>query len=107
MIKVHCRTNLDLSYEEWPVEMPSVPNVGDHIQSKVKHKHFQLELKVCRVTWKYYDWDKSWVPEIELHMTSFHQGLPAPSGSDASSGSIVAFYHWYAPLVGRTVGAFI
>lgn len=106
-IKVRCRTNLDLSYEEWPTELPALPKVGDHIASKTKHGHFRLELAVCRVTWEYSEFDKEYLPIIELHMTSFHRGLPVRSSKTAETGSIVAFYDWYAPLVGRTPSAFI
>lgn len=112
MIRVYCRTNLDLSHEEWPDYLPVVPSVGDHIRSKVKHGTFQLELEVHSVTWVFMknaltpQERDCWVPEIELHMTSFHRGLPAKH-PHAATGSITAFYEWYAPLVGRSVGAFI
>lgn len=107
MIEVHCRTNLDLRGETWPTELPAVPNVGDRIQSATKHHDFQLQLEVCAVTWKSYNNGTRWYPEIELHMTSFQRSLPTPAGSKAEKGSIVAFYHWYAPLVGSIPGAFI
>jgi hypothetical protein len=107
-MRVTCRTNLDLSNEEWPDELPAVPRVGDYIQSATKHAtkhgHFQLELQVCRVTWQ--STRIGWVPEIELHMTQFQRGLPAKS-PEAADGSITAFYEWYAPLVGREASAFI
>lgn len=102
---VHCRTNLDLANEKWPTDMPVVPNVGDHIQSKTKWGVFQLTLKVVRVTWKYSDY-YDWYPEIELHMTDFQCGLPCSKGKDCT-GSIRAFYEWYAPLIGRSVSSFI
>lgn len=108
---VYCRTNLDLANEEWPTNMPAVPNVGDHIQSAVKHGVFQLTLEVVRVTWKqtnsgYSNSGNYWYPEIELHMTDFQRGLPCSKGNDCK-GSILAFYEWYAPLVGRNVRDFI
>jgi hypothetical protein len=105
-MQVHCHTNLDLFNEEWPSELPAVPNVGDHIQSRTKHGHFQLELKVCRVTWEYNENASAYVPKIELHMSDWMKGLPSKR-KGAANGSITAFYEWYAPLVGRSVGAFI
>ena len=114
MIKVHCRTNLDLRGEQWPSDMPAIPRVGERIQSMTKWGTFQLTLEVVAVTWEHsivHDWDinkeaKVWVPSIELHMTSFHRGLPCRSGK-GETGSIRAFYEWYAPLVGRDVSSFI
>lgn len=105
MIPVHCRTNLDLSNEEWPEFLPAIPNVGDRIRSNVKHGVFQLELEVVGVTWKRTDRD-GWIPEIEMHMTSWQRQLTSKN-PEASKGSITAFYEWYAPHVGRSVGAFI
>lgn len=88
---VHCRTNLDLSGELWPIELPALPNIGDLIQSITKWGVFQLRLKVVRITWKSrYDYE-DWYPEIELH----------------TDESIREFYEWYAPLVGRSVSSFI
>jgi hypothetical protein len=34
MIKIFCHTNLDLRDEEWPTELPAVPQVGQRIASK-------------------------------------------------------------------------
>lgn len=108
MIHVCCHTNLDLSREEWPTSMPAVPQVGDLIQSKVKHKKdFQLELEVRSITWKYDNLRYEWYPHIELHMSKFHGMLMPRTNKDAAQGSIIAFYDWYAPLVGRSPGAFI
>lgn len=109
-MKVYCRTNLDLSNEQWPDELPALPNVGDHIQSLTKHNHFRLELQVVRITWKYHDYHETWIPEIELHMTDFQRSWrPSKNTQEegACQGSITAFYEWYAPKVGRSVGAFI
>lgn len=106
-MKVVCRTNLDLR-EQWPDQLPTLPNIGDHIQSRTKHGIFQLSLRVCRITWRWSDspmWN-DWYPEIELHMTEFQQGLPCSLGPE-SKGSLVAFYEWYAPLVGKHKSAFI
>lgn len=94
MIRIHCRTNLDLSNEEWPTALPALPCIGDYIQSGVSHNGFQLQLKVVSVTWrKGSGLNGTWYPEIELH--------------DGRSRSIKEFYEWYAPLVGRKVEAFI
>lgn len=109
-MKVICRTNLDLRNEEWPDELPEVPRVGDYITSATKRGTFQLELKVVRVTWKKVDsWSKpngEWLPIVELHMTDWQRHLTS-STEGVGQGSITAFYEWYAPAVGTTVGAFI
>lgn len=108
MIRVYCHTNLDLANEKWPTELPAVPRVGEEIQSKRNHPfHFNLSLQVVRVRYEFSEHANEWIPHIELHMTEFQKRLPAPPNSDAETGSIVAFYHWYAPLVGRSVGSFI
>lgn len=119
MIRIFCRTNLDLHNETWPFMLPAVPNVGDLIESRTLHigrKEFRLRLQVARIIWKYkqagtYVYgpvaEDGYYPEIELGLAEFHKLLPAPAGSDAETGSLVAFYHWYAPLVGKTVSSFI
>ena len=94
-MRVVCRTNLDLHGEIWPTELPALPNVGDLIQSNQKWGVFQLRLKVIRITWKRYNIEHNWYPEIELHD---HWAQPR---------SITEFYEWYAPLVGKTVSSFI
>ena len=118
-MRVVCNTNLDLTGEEWPSEMPCCPRVGDLIQSNTMWGRFQLELEVVSVTWKksnraYHmvlDYsDQSWVPHIVLHTTSWHKKLVcrrSEQGCTCSPGSITAFYEWYAPLVGKSVGSFI
>lgn len=107
MLRVVCHTNLDLSHEEWATTMPCVPAVGHTIVSRTVHdRGFQLELRVTAIEWKYDSILKEWVPKIELHMTDWQCRLPA-SREGAAVGSIVAFYEWYAPKVGRTVSAFI
>lgn len=111
MIEVHCRTALDLRGEVWPTMLPEVPRVGDHIQSATKRGEFKLELEVVRVTWRHRKDDTDfghdrWYAHVELHMTSFHKGLPCSKGA-GSVGSIRAFYEWYAPIVGTTASAFI
>jgi hypothetical protein len=110
-MKIICTTNLDLRGEQWPDELPSVPRVGDRIQSATRWKrssgYFQLELQVVSVTWKK---GLEWVPVIELHMTDFQRRLECrrkSDGCDCCTGSITAFYEWYAPLVGKSVGSFI
>ncbi|MBT3298698.1 hypothetical protein HN385_07240 [archaeon] len=97
MYKVKCHTNLDLFNEEWPTSLPSIPRVGDRIDSIIDHRDFRLSLEVVSVHWKYVsgfsnDTDE-YVPYIELH--------------DYRRRSIKEFYEWYAPLVGKTVGSFI
>lgn len=96
MIKVLVRTNLDLFNEQWPEVLPAVPNVGDRIQSRTRWDGgFQLTLEVYSVTWQYSEHLKEWRPEVELHIPKIR------------NWSITEFYEWYAPKVGRTVGAFI
>jgi len=101
MIKVNCRTNLDLAHaEEWPTELPAVPNIGHKIQSKHKwQNNFQLVLEVVDVRWEYVEGyvknDDSYKPFIELHIPRYR------------NQSISDFYEWYAPLVGRRASSFI
>lgn len=66
-MKVHCRTNLDLSWaESWPDELPTRPMLGDIIQSRTTWgpRKIQLELKVVALTWRYVH---SFIPEIKDH----------------------------------------
>ena len=110
-IKVICRTNLDLFGEVWPSILPAVPRVGDLIRSSTTHGLFKLELEVVRVTWipvysKTSNQVEEYLPEIELGMSSMHRMLPCLSGK-GETGSVIAFYEWYAPLVGRSVSSFI
>ena len=97
MIKVHCRTNLDLDPAEiWPTELPAVPRVGDLIQSATKWRNgFQLRLEVMSVTWKTGSEGCGWWPEVELHIRR------------SSNYTLTGFYEWYAPKVGCSVSAFI
>jgi hypothetical protein len=37
MIPISCKCNLDLANESWPTALPTVPRVGDQIESKTKH----------------------------------------------------------------------
>jgi hypothetical protein len=119
-MRVTCRTNLDLRGERWPDELPCLPNVGDQIESATRWGSFRLSLKVVAIRWKYRaydcdslsDYENRWYPEIELHMTDYQMGLQPKnyspdSKTGAQPGSIVAFYDWYAPLVGKTTGSFI
>lgn len=107
MIPVVCHTNLDLAYEEWPEELSALPHIGDIIESAVvRCNDFRLTLQVCSIRWRYNKNNNEWHPHIELHMTDFQKRLPSKSGR-GETGSIVAFYEWYAPLVGRTVSSFI
>jgi hypothetical protein len=107
-MKVICRTNLDLYGEQWPSELPALPNVGDIIESAMRWENdFVLQLQVCCITWIYSKSALSWIPEIELHMTSWQKMLTSTTNTKAAKGSIYAFYEWYAPKVGKTVGNFI
>jgi hypothetical protein len=94
MIKVICQTNLDLSHEQWPSELPALPHVGDWIQSATVWfpMNFQLNLKVCSIQWRRHG-DGNWVPHIELH--------------SGAGYSLQEFYEWYAPKTGKTVESFI
>lgn len=105
---ISCRTNLDLHNERWPyVDMPGPPPVGTEVQSKTVHSGgFQLSLEVVSVTMKYSD-IHGWYYSVELHMTERQRHLRPKSNKNAAVGSITAFYDWYAPLVGKTPGAFI
>lgn len=101
MIKVHCHTNLDLCGELWPTELPCRPMVGDYIESAtIRSGGFRLTLQVTRVTLTQNSVD------VELHMTNMHKSL-YPRDKSAAVGSITAFYEWYAPKVGKSVGYFI
>jgi hypothetical protein len=92
-MKVICKCALDIQ-EEFPTELPVVPVVGQKIMSATKHGKFQLCLDVVAVTWIPSRLDKGeWIPEIELHCLS--------------KKSIMEFYQWYAPLVGKNISAFI
>jgi hypothetical protein len=87
MVAVHCRTNLDLDYEEWPTELPEVPRVGDKVQSAQVWNHgFQLTLTVVAVLWR-----ANQPPVIELH---------------SPCESIIDFYERYAPYTGRSPHSF-
>ena len=112
MIPVYCHTNLDLDdAERWPVELPAVPAVGTRIESGFMHRGgFRLTLEVASVTLRVDHVNQShkpeWYYDIELHMTSWQKELTSKD-PEAARGSITAFYEWYAPKVGRTVGSFI
>lgn len=117
-MRVVCRTNLYLNGEQWPRDLPAVPRVGDSIQSATEWRDgFHLELQVVGVTWRRSvamgfgpGSPPEWYPEIELHMTDWQRRIVCadrPNGCDCADGSICAFYHWYAPLVGRSVASFI
>jgi hypothetical protein len=96
MMEIHCHTNLDLFNESWPTNLPSIPRVGDSIDSKTIHKDFCLTLKVVAVRWKYSrnnSNSNSYYPVIELH--------------DPHKRSIKEFYEWYAPLVNQRISKFI
>ena len=83
---VVCRTNLDLRPGEiWPESLDSRPMVGDIIQSALKRKDgVQLELEVCRVTWKYVP--DAWIANVELKMVS------------GRFEGISAFHEWYSKI---------
>lgn len=101
-MKVVCRTNLDLLNEDWPTNLPSLPNIGDRIESRTEHKNgFRLQLEVCSITWRCDIFEpvnkkhSEWYPEIELHIPKIR------------NWSITDFYNWYAPKVGKSLGYFI
>lgn len=89
-MKVVCRTNLVLKNEEWPTELPILPQIGSKIRSSTEWPSgFQLELRVVDVTLKrrkkdelnYGDETREWYAEIELHI---------------ANQDIADFYNWYA-----------
>lgn len=93
MIKVSCRSNLDLDNEVWPTELPCRPVVGDYIESlklhnKGPHHTVRLRLRVCSVTFEP-DIDDSYKVCVELHLPSHFE-------------NIASFYEWYERLTGRT-----
>ena len=99
---VVCRTNLDLlPCEKWPINLPALPNVGDHIESAYKWGNKVVVLKVVRITWKYnintcsvVDNTIDWYPEIELHLPSFWE-------------NISRFYEWYGQITEKGKSYFI
>jgi len=105
-MRVRCHTNLDLSNEVWPAELPCLPAVGHTIVSRTQHSQFQLELQVVSIKWEFSNITNEWLPIIELHMTKWQKHLPG-KGEGVQDGSITAFYQWYAPAVGKSVGSFI
>lgn len=103
MIKLHCRTNLDLdNREKWPEQMPEIPRVGDIIQSNHRHTYngssVALELVVVRVKWVPKTIGPNVIeyrPEVELHL------IPS------RYSTITDFYAWYGRITGRGTSAFI
>lgn len=52
MIRVHCRTNLDLHpCEDWPTELPAMPQVGQWVESITKRSCGRLRLKIDSLCW--------------------------------------------------------
>lgn len=99
MKKIYCVTNLDLWNEQWPVELPEIPQVGDEIESMTLHRgtgtyNLRLSLEVVKVRWRFRN--NQYVPEIELHIRSAHRKM-----------SLNEWFEWYAPLVGKTKSYFI
>jgi hypothetical protein len=81
--------------ERWPTELPETPKVGQLIDSATRHgAHFRLALRVVEVKWTYAESTRTWSPEVWLSVPRENQ-------------SIHDFFHWYAPMVGKPVGAFI
>ena len=68
MVKVYCRTNMDLHHGEiWPSELPARPMIGDYIRSDcIRRERFQLELIVVRVTTIRSSSDGKWYYEVEM-----------------------------------------
>jgi len=93
VIPVRCRTNLDLVGESWPTHLPAIPRIGERIRSRTKWGIFQLELEVVAVKWV--PSGDGYIAEVELH-------IPV-----SRNWSLVDFYKWYAPKVGKTVSSFI
>lgn len=122
MIKIQCRTNLDLDMNEsFPTELPAMPRVGDLIESS--HEWIinnpgtaghgaktKLQLEVCRTVWKhrksrkyreedgfteYNEGKNIWYAEVEL-------SLPR-----TRYGNMDQFYEWYGRVTGRGKHAFI
>jgi hypothetical protein len=123
VVKIHCRTNLDLVHtsERWPNELPEVPRVGDIIQSANVWKYHpefdgdggfirflqegQLELAVVQVTWKWLGkdmWGNAreiledvWSPEVELNLPPHR------------FENLTRFHEWYGKITGKGQSAFI
>ena len=103
MVKINCRTNLDLHNEKWPKELPEVPRVGDYINSgnlRDGNHGWRLSLEVVRVTWCSRLVDEygtiEWYCEVELHL-----------GNVWKSRTLRDFYEWYAPAIGKRASFFI
>lgn len=95
MIPIRCCTNLDLFNEKWPSYLPAIPSVGDYIQSFQKWGDgFRLTLEVYSITWVP-NAEGFYTAEIDLHIRK------------GSKMSIIDFYNWYAPKVGRSPSAFV
>jgi hypothetical protein len=94
-MKVYCHTNLDLDNEEWPSELPCLPQVGNLIQSRRERGTLEpLSLAVCRIRWIYSSTEGGYVAHIELHIPSIYANLSH-------------FYEFYGRLTGRGKHAFI
>ncbi len=93
-MKVRCFTNLDLYQEEWPTDLPCLPQVGNEIDSLTKHINgsYPLRLEVVAIRFVQ-NHNGEYIPEIELHTRKFK--------------TIRAFYEWYAPAVNRSIVCFI
>lgn len=100
MIKIQCRTNLDVR-EKWPEELPERPMVGDLIQSAIhwKPNRDPVELEVIRITWTctirqvYVDRcsdikEPYWFCVVELHLPKYR------------FENITHFAKWYRELSG-------
>ncbi len=119
---IHCRTNLDLCHcEKWPEELPTLPRVGDRIESAHEWLYYdpplshdaeyytrqpmksRVELEVVSVSWRASQHliykttpDKyGWIPFIELHL---------PKGRFEN---LTAFFEWYGKITGKGKSAFI
>ena len=101
MIKVQCRTNLDIKHhaEKWPEQLPERPVVGDLIRSAMEWQvnsfsFRQLELRVCRTTWVYKpsnvkdttDYGDYWYLQVELTLI------------ESRFENMTAFQKWYDDL---------
>lgn len=90
MIRVVCHSNLDLTYEVWPLVLPEKPSIGDKVESKtVWTNGFRLVLKIVDIIWRYDEYRDEYSLFIELH-----DFWPVPR-------SIADFHDWYKACKGR------
>lgn len=102
MIPINCVSKLDvMSYEKFPTELPTVPRVGDVIQSSTvwttsDGRKIKIELEVIKITWvsaehlnynTVTDMDEyGWKAQVELYVT------------ENRFNSVASFNRWYEDL---------